>query len=411
MKKIISFAICILFTFPLLAQHGVNFRDLSYEQALEQAKLENKLLFIDCYTEWCGPCKKMMNEVFPQKAAGDFFNPRFVSVKFDMEKGEGKELSKKFDVHAYPTFLIVRTDGTVQHKLTGSSDLEGFIERVQKGLEEENTLPYQHQLYAKGEMSKQQLLAYKECLSEANDKEKGAQIYNELLEQLSDSDKMQKEFWGIYEDRSCQIGTPLFNYLLSNLTSIRENVGAEKVDNYLFPKYQKALNDYICGFQQENSLPVSELKRQVSTLNINQQEILTEMANLATLVDQQKIDKIAKIIEANVTKNDVKEIIPYVMGYRAITWQMKEPDTMYLAKLGSRLVKKIIPVIENKASSLTVEELYDYSFVFLTLEKHISKSNYTRLAAIGEKVIPQLPESQYKMFVETTFKTYKERSR
>ena len=411
MKKIISFAICILFTFPLLAQHGVNFRDLSYEQALEQAKLENKLLFIDCYTEWCGPCKKMMNEVFPQKAAGDFFNPRFVSVKFDMEKGEGKELSKKFDVHAYPTFLIVRTDGTVQHKLTGSSDLEGFIERVQKGLEEENTLPYQHQLYAKGEMSKQQLLAYKECLSEANDKEKAAQIYNELLEQLSDSDKMQKEFWGIYEDRSCQIGTPLFNYLLSNLTSIRENVGAEKVDNYLFPKYQKALNDYICGFQQENSLPVSELKRQVSTLNINQQEILTEMANLATLVDQQKIDKIAKIIEANVTKNDVIEIIPYVMGYRAITWQMKEPDTMYLAKLGSRLVKKIIPVIENKASSLTVEELYDYSFVFLTLEKHISKSNYTRLAAIGEKVIPQLPESQYKMFVETTFKTYKERSR
>lgn len=247
MKKIISFAICILFTFPLLAQHGVNFRDLSYEQALEQAKQENKLLFIDCYTEWCGPCKKMMNEVFPQKAAGDFFNPRFVSVKFDMEKGEGKELSKKFDVHAYPTFLIVRTDGTVQHKLTGSSDLEGFIERVQKGLEEENTLPYQHQLYAKGEMSKQQLLAYKECLSEANDKEKAAQIYNELLEQLSDSDKMQKEFWGIYEDRSCQIGTPLFNYLLSNLTSIRENVGVEKVDNYLFPKYQKALNDYIRG--------------------------------------------------------------------------------------------------------------------------------------------------------------------
>lgn len=181
-----------------------------------------------------------MNEVFPQKAAGDFFNPRFVSVKFDMEKGEGKELSKKFDVHAYPTFLIVRTDGTVQHKLTGSSDLEGFIERVQKGLEEENTLPYQHQLYAKGEMSKQQLLAYKECLSEANDKEKAAQIYNELLEQLSDSDKMQKEFWGIYEDRSCQIGTPLFNYLLSNLTSIRENVGVEKVDNYLFPKSQKS---------------------------------------------------------------------------------------------------------------------------------------------------------------------------
>ena len=91
-----------------MAQEGVNFRDITFEEALKQAKSENKLVFMDCYTSWCGPCKNMADKVFPQKAAGDYFNPRFVCVKYDMEKGAGVELAKKFEVHAYPTFLMIR---------------------------------------------------------------------------------------------------------------------------------------------------------------------------------------------------------------------------------------------------------------------------------------------------------------
>ena len=53
----------------------------------------------------------MADNVFPREEAGEFFNPKFVSVKFDMENGEGKELAQKFGVRAYPTFLIIRPDG------------------------------------------------------------------------------------------------------------------------------------------------------------------------------------------------------------------------------------------------------------------------------------------------------------
>ena len=42
--------ICLFFQLPLFAQEGVNFRELGYEEALAQAKTENKLVFIDCYT-------------------------------------------------------------------------------------------------------------------------------------------------------------------------------------------------------------------------------------------------------------------------------------------------------------------------------------------------------------------------
>ena len=84
MKRILLlFVVGLLFRGISVAREGVVFRDISLEEALKQAKAENKLVFVDCYTPWCGPCYKMMKEVFPKKEAGDYFNSRFVCVKYD----------------------------------------------------------------------------------------------------------------------------------------------------------------------------------------------------------------------------------------------------------------------------------------------------------------------------------------
>ena len=51
---------------------GVAFvHDKTFDQALAQAKQEGKMLFIDCYTSWCGPCKMLASKVFPQTKVGD----------------------------------------------------------------------------------------------------------------------------------------------------------------------------------------------------------------------------------------------------------------------------------------------------------------------------------------------------
>ena len=194
MKKIYLFIAILFVQITVFAQEGVNFRDLTFTEALEAAKKENKLVFMDCYTEWCGPCKNMANNVFPRKEAGDYFNPRFVCVKYDMEKGEGVELAKKFDVHAYPTFVIIRPDGTIQHKLVGGDKLETFIDRVEKGLNEKTSLLYMQQEYEKGKMSNAELLAYKNALSDAASDEKAAKVYKELLQRLTDKEKTEKAY-------------------------------------------------------------------------------------------------------------------------------------------------------------------------------------------------------------------------
>ena len=87
MKKLfITLFVCAM---GLAAHAQTNFRSISFDEALKVAKQENKLVFIDFYTDWCGPCKKMAKEVFPQKMVGDFMNAKFVNLKLNAEK-EGK---------------------------------------------------------------------------------------------------------------------------------------------------------------------------------------------------------------------------------------------------------------------------------------------------------------------------------
>ena len=109
MKKIVLAVFMAAMALSLSAQ--INFREGGFAEALEAAKSENKLVFMDCYTSWCGPCKLMASKEFVQEKAGEYFNPRFVSVKIDMEKGEGVELRKRYDVNAYPTLLVLIVKG------------------------------------------------------------------------------------------------------------------------------------------------------------------------------------------------------------------------------------------------------------------------------------------------------------
>ena len=77
-KVILSLFFCAL-NLVVLAQ--TEFKNLNYNDALAMAKAEDKMVFIDFYTDWCGPCKVMARDVFPQKQVGDFFNAKFVCLK------------------------------------------------------------------------------------------------------------------------------------------------------------------------------------------------------------------------------------------------------------------------------------------------------------------------------------------
>ena len=64
----------------LAQSDGIAFRVLSFPEALKRAEVEDKLLFVDCLTTWCGPCKKLSKVVFKDSLVADYFNRHFVNL-------------------------------------------------------------------------------------------------------------------------------------------------------------------------------------------------------------------------------------------------------------------------------------------------------------------------------------------
>jgi len=111
---------------------GIRFFEGSYAALLQEAQRQQKMVFIDVYTDWCGPCKQMDQQVFPLKAVGDKYNPLFISYKLNAEKGEGVALAKKFNIGAYPSFLYLDNNGHLVHKVIGEGAAEVFNSHADK---------------------------------------------------------------------------------------------------------------------------------------------------------------------------------------------------------------------------------------------------------------------------------------
>lgn len=89
------------------AEEGIQFHKGSFKEAVELAREQDKLIFMDVYATWCGPCKMLKLNTFSTKKAGDYFNENFVNLSIDGEKGHGIKIAKTYGVEAYPSLFII----------------------------------------------------------------------------------------------------------------------------------------------------------------------------------------------------------------------------------------------------------------------------------------------------------------
>ena len=114
---------------------GVKFLTGSWKDVLTAAKQANRPVFVDLYTTWCGPCKIMAKQAFPDPNVSQKFNANFISYQLDAEKGEGIDLAKHYAVTAYPTSLYVTGDGDLIYRVVGYTGIKGMIDEANKAIE------------------------------------------------------------------------------------------------------------------------------------------------------------------------------------------------------------------------------------------------------------------------------------
>ena len=114
---------------PKSTEEGIQFKVKSLKEAMAESKKTGKLIFVDCYTNWCGPCKRMAATSFVDPEVGKVFNKQFVNLKVEMEKdADGPEMSRMYRVQAYPTLLILDKDGKLVKQIVGGQTAQGLLD-------------------------------------------------------------------------------------------------------------------------------------------------------------------------------------------------------------------------------------------------------------------------------------------
>lgn len=140
MKKSI---LLVLFTLITVATQAQEIKWMTMQEALTAQKKNNKPIFIDAYTVWCGPCKMLDKNTFSDPKVVEILNERYNPVKFNAEGNEeiqfqGKlfknpnyqearknsrnsihEFTQFLKVPGYPTMAIINNKGKVEKAIVG----------------------------------------------------------------------------------------------------------------------------------------------------------------------------------------------------------------------------------------------------------------------------------------------------
>ena len=137
------FVLCLSSCSQVETAIGIDFFHGTFEEALQLAEEEEKLVFVDVYTTWCGPCKVMSQTVFPDGEVGEYFNARFVSYKLDAEDLaiDGPRISNTYDVSAFPTLLFLNPDGSELGRGVSGYDIDGLLGLAEDVLSEQSKNP------------------------------------------------------------------------------------------------------------------------------------------------------------------------------------------------------------------------------------------------------------------------------
>lgn len=224
------FIALLSFGFLAVQAQGIEFFNGTFAEAQAAAKKEGKIIFMDAFAEWCGPCKRMARDVFPTKEAGDFFNENFINVKMDMEKGEGRDLAKIYNVGSYPTLLFLDYAGGVVYQTKGARiDAASLIKTAEQALlPSETSLALLTNKWETGERSTSFLKEYVQTQAVfKNDYNEAFKLYIENVVKEKNNDDSFLSFVLKYTNDANSAGMKIIS---ENKTVLKTLLGTEKFD-------------------------------------------------------------------------------------------------------------------------------------------------------------------------------------
>ncbi|MEM6700938.1 MAG: thioredoxin family protein, partial [Bacteroidota bacterium] len=249
------FIFSILFSTLNLHAKGIEFFHGTWEEALEKAEAEEKIIFVDAYAEWCGPCKRMARNVFTDSEVGGFYNQNFINLKMDMEKPENATFRKGYPVAAFPTLYFIDFTGDVVHQVKGAQSVEQFIQLGKSVVNKTDRSDFYAEAYENGDRSPELVYNYLRALNKVG--EPSLKIANEYLKVQKDL-TTTKNLQFILEATTA-VDSRIFDLLIKHRTTI-EQVTSEQIVKDRIEQAAKTTLDKSIAYESEDLLKEAQEK-------------------------------------------------------------------------------------------------------------------------------------------------------
>lgn len=320
MKKLIFTLVLIILIAPTVSAQveknetqGIHFFKGTWDEALAKAKAENKLIFMDCYSSWCGPCKGMEKNVFTLPEVGDYYNENFINVKYNMEKDYGIELSKRYNVMGYPTWLFINHKGFVVAKDAGSKKPDVFIDLAKKAVSKKNTIPYEER-FLNGDRDAVFMKEYLTELVNFQQFKLVDQILNQIFEERKGDMFNDKIYWNTFVSSTICVDYPMSLYVVANNKKLSKMYGKEVVEDKIRNMYTIFINILaLCKGETFKAKPdyalVEEYYKKIRERKVPHAEsIINEVQFVIDTRMNGDYDNAVKVADVNLKKADSKEL-------------------------------------------------------------------------------------------------------
>ena len=307
---------------------GVDFKELTMQEALALAGKEKKMIFIDFYTTWCGSCKMMSSEVFTQEQVGTYFNRVFVNMKVDAEKGEGVELAKKYQVRAYPTFVVLRADGTEVYRTSGARPAEEFIDKIRKGIDPKWSPEGLARRYKKGERTPELVNEYALLQMETGNIELGNQVIREYFNKLSDKKRVKPENLFLYTRYALNYRDPKADYMFAHKDRFVKENGREEVESLLYNWLRQQIMPFVAA-RVVSDMEVNEgewirLKEKIHDADLSNGKILAELEEIAEVRLKNSMKDYLDICREKFPQLEDRDCFSILVGFGVLKEQNEE---------------------------------------------------------------------------------------
>lgn len=274
----LSLAAASLLCLAATAQNrSIKFEHTAWKDIKAKAKKENKLIFVDAFTTWCGPCKQMAKSIFTNDTVADFYNTNFINAKIDMEKGEGLEIAKQYNVACYPNLLFIDGNGNLVHRVAGSMPASMFVELGKTAKDDSKNFSYYVKNYEAKKTDAQFVAAYVNALSgTCLEPEKELAQYFSLQ---SEKDLWNDANWEMIKNYTSDLDSREFKFIIDNKEKLIALHGESEVNGKMTVVAGNSMHAIITAKPFDQSR-YDRAREQIAALHINTARMILFEAGL-----------------------------------------------------------------------------------------------------------------------------------